>query len=347
MTDQQLSNDQSRHDGFKWARIGLFISTLAFVIFILSFGYGFYALTNNNITLSQVISELQKKVTETERNVSDMQQSLSGIQQSLEKSQAVATQQEEVIAEWRAAQKGDVDKWHVAEAQYLVKLANDTMQYSHNAPMALALLKRANQILEKLSDPNLLDIRKSLASDETNLQATQEINVTDLYLRLTALNEQLDKLSLSISPLKANEQSTTTIATSSPSPELSWWRAGLERSWQALSKVVIVRYNGSNALPLVLPEEKIFLYQNMHAQMESAMWAVLHRNASVYQASLTRLISWIEKYFSPDATETKVLLQNLHDLQKINLEPPAINFSNTMQLHDNYVAAAQPAKATQ
>ena len=60
-----------------------------------------------------------------------------------------------------------------------------------------------------------------------------------------------------------------------------------------VKQIVVVRYNASTTLPLVLPEEKSFLYQNLHAEMESAMWAVLHRNPSVYQTSLTRLTSWI------------------------------------------------------
>ena len=98
--------------------------------------------------------------------------------------------------------------------------------------------------------------------------------MTALYLRLMALNNQLDELPLPTSPLKPDTKQalSATVPTNLP-----WWKAGLAHTWHVLRQVVVVRYNNSNALPLVLPEEKMFLYQNLHAQMESAMWGVLHR----------------------------------------------------------------------
>ncbi len=42
-----------------------------------------------------------------------------------EKSVELSAKQEQIIADWQAAQKGNLNKWYVAEAQYLVRLAND------------------------------------------------------------------------------------------------------------------------------------------------------------------------------------------------------------------------------
>src|SRR5438045_770691 len=92
----------------------------------------------------------------------------------------------------------------------------------------------------------------------------------------------------------------------------------------------------SGQLPLILPDEKIFLYQNLHAQLENAMWAVLQQNADIYQSSLKRASAWVQLYFAQDAAQTKIMLQNLEELQKINIQPTSINLAATLQLFDQY-----------
>ncbi|HEX4045654.1 MAG TPA: uroporphyrinogen-III C-methyltransferase, partial [Gammaproteobacteria bacterium] len=86
------------------------------------------------------------------------------------------------------------------------------------------------------------------------------------------------------------------------------------------------------------PEEKMFLYQNLHAQMEGAMWAVLQHNTAIYQASLARAIVWITHYFDPAAAVSTTLLQQLQTLEKTNLQPATANLADTLQLFDQYFA---------
>jgi uroporphyrin-III C-methyltransferase len=355
MTDQHTAEEESSTGRrLNWANVGIFFSTLAIVIFICAFGYGYFQLAKINVSLAQMITDLQKRTASMQDDTVGLQKSIDNLKSAAQKSQELSAQQEQLVSEWRSAQKGDLDKWHVAEAQYLVKLANDHVQFTHNISMALTLLQRADQVLANLQDPGLLDIRKSLAADIANLQVMSQIDVTNLYLRLTALNNQLDQLPLPINPLKTDttqgDISTNPGSTNPGSTKsgLTWWQAGLDHSWQALKQIVVVRYNGSNTLPLVLPEEKIFLYQNLHAQMENAMWAVLHRNAEVYQASLARAMAWIQRYFAQEAPETKAMLQNLQELRKETIQPPVVNLSATLQLFDTYLAqSSQPKTAAQ
>ena len=335
MTDQNIDEEKTAEGRrANWANVGILFSTLAIIIFVSAFGYGYFQLAKINVSLAHMISDLQKQTAGTQDDISAVQKSVDDLKLAAQKSQELSAQQEQLVSEWRAAQKGDLNKWHVAEAQYLVKLANDQVQFTHNLAMAMTLLQRADQVLENLQDPDLLEIRKSLATAIADLQALPQINVTNLYLRLTGLNNQLDQLPLPINPLKADSAQEPMAA----KPELPWWKAGLDRSWHALKQVVVVRYNGSNTLPLVLPEEKMFLYQNLHAQLEDAMWAVLYRDAAVYQASLERALNWTQHYFVQDASETKAMLQNLQELKQMTVEPPVVNFSAMLQLFDTYLA---------
>ena len=288
-----------------------------------------------------MVDGLKQTTLNNQSELQQVKQSITDMQAALEKSKELSAEQEKIIAEWQSAQKGNLNKWYVAEAQYLIKLANDNLQFNQNYGLALILLQRATQTLQNLQSDTVLDIQKSLASDIANLQPLQQIDMTQLYLKLTALTRQINQLPLPIDPLNMkNEHMQTSLNTSS----LPWWEAGLHYSLEALRKIVIVRRYGNQSLPLVLPEEKNFLYQNLHAQLEDAMWALLHRDANIYQASLGRAQDWTKEYFDQNASLTKNVLQQIQILRAVNIQLPNINFSQTLQLIDNYLS--QPENKT-
>lgn len=330
MTDQLVSEEKSpvsKHTFFR--NIGILFSAFAVIILIGAFSFAYYQLIRVNVSLSDTMAAMQVKATNQEQQLGDMQKSIETLQQFAQKSDALATQQEQMLTEWRAAQKGDLNKWRIAEAEYLIKLANDHWQFVHDKETTLMLLMRAKQVLDNLQDPNLVTLITSLTTDINALQNVADINITQLYLQLTKLDAELDALPFPKTLLTAEEKAMPSIPENTP-----WWKASWERSVQALSKIVIVR-NNAQALPLLLPEQKSFLMQNLHAKMQNTMWAVLNRNNVVYQESLLQAKAWIKHYFEQEDDKTKAVLQEIDALRKMNIEPATINFANTLQLFNN------------
>lgn len=89
-----------------------------------------------------------------------------------------------------------------------------------------------------------------------------------------------------------------------------------------------MRNTGTTAAPLIFPEEKMFLYQNLHAQLENAMWAALHHNPDVYKTSLARASAWITQYFAQEAPETKAVLARLNELQQVDVKAAVATNTN-------------------
>ncbi len=320
--NQQITTDRHR---------AKYVFLIVLVLIITgAVGYGYWQ-------FYQLYSASKSQFASIQATISSLQQSVDDLRQSTQKALSLSAQQEQMINEWKAAQKGDLNKWYVAEAQYLVKLANDHMQFTHNTTMALTLLQRADQVLQNLQEATVLDIRKSLSEKISILQQLPKVDVTGLYLELVALNKQLDQLPLPVSPLKANQGTITPLV---EDPNITWWQKGLTQTWQALQKIVIVRNNMNDVRPLILPEEKVFLYQNLHAKLEDAMWGALRRDLTVYQSSLARATEWIKVYFDQDAPATQRMLQNLMKLQEVNIEPPVVSLASILQAFDQYFAAA-------
>ncbi|OGT36076.1 MAG: hypothetical protein A3F11_05550 [Gammaproteobacteria bacterium RIFCSPHIGHO2_12_FULL_37_14] len=331
--NKSLNQEPTR---FKWANIGIYFSTFAIIILIFAASYAYFRLTTITITLTKIVANLENKFTGVQNNFTILQRSVNDFETTIQKSQELANKQEQILADWQTAQEGNLDKWHIAEAQHLVRLASDHAQLPNAQAITIALLQRASQALQHVKDPQVATLQKTLAADITTIENQPSINVNELYLQLSNVDKQLNQLPLPIMQVKQDSALTEHEKTTT-----SWWQKGLNRSWQMLKQVVVVHYNGTNTLPLIIPDEKIFLYQNLHAKIENAMWGLLHHNPIVYQSSLQSALDWIQQYFVQDAEITRNVIQNLQLLQKINVQPSIINLSATLQLFDDYVVGGK------
>lgn len=141
------------------------------------------------------------------------------------------------------------------------------------------------------------------------LPRVEAIN-TDIYEQLLAIDGLVEQM-----PLFA-WNAVPVVVSAAPSTPPSWWRQGLERSWDALKKIVIVQQVGATMPPMVTPDQKIFLLQNLHAQIQTAIWAVLHHRDDIYQNSLSRALGWVQRYFAPGAPSTQQVVRELQGLQQ-------------------------------
>jgi uroporphyrin-3 C-methyltransferase len=334
MIDKIEENTPPKTHCSYWRNLGIFFTILGVVILVLVLEYSYFKLLKVNTASVQMISNLTLQNSRHQEDLAATQLALKDLQQNVLKVQELSVQQAQFISEWRNGQKGDLNKWRVAEAQYLVKLANDQLQFSNNIPLAIILIQEADNKLANIADNSLNEIRKALAIGLLQLQSIPQVDVTALYLRLNVLNDQIDKLPLPFNPKDGQAQRNL-----SPYPtELPWWKAGLIYSWDALRKIIIVSNNDTHSLPLVMPEEKILLYQNLHAQIENAIWGLLHRQETIYKVSLTRAIGWIRQYFIQQAPETRAMLGQMEALQHESIQPPSINLSNPLKFFNQYHA---------
>jgi uroporphyrin-III C-methyltransferase len=200
-----------------WAKFGIWLCFLGLLILLGAFGYGYVELARVNMALAQQLDQIEKIAKTAEKNVSTLQNDVQTLQQNTDKAEALSAKQEQLMAAWEAAQKGSMVKWQLAEANYLIRLAQDELQITHNPVIALTLLQRAEEVLKNSDDQIVLPIRQSLATNITQLQAASSIDTTSLYIRVNSLMELITQLPFPATPLAGN--SPTTPADTS---QMSW-----------------------------------------------------------------------------------------------------------------------------
>lgn len=321
---------------FSWNLFGIWFSVSGVIVLLglfIAANYFYLKLFQSDAAKAADHSMyLQNKQRTLERQVQDIQHQAQQQEQSLNALHHHAQQQEQSLNALRQAQTNEKrEEWRLVEAGFLVKLANIKLQFENNIPQAIQLLQNADAEIRDLNQERLLSIRQALANNIASLQGVAVVDVTGIYMRLSALNEQVNHLPL-INNRPNNDPVLKTIE-----EKLPWWKNGLQQTWQALQKIVVVRYHEKGVPPLVTPDQKEFIYQNLHAVLEKAIWGLLHNNTEIYQGSLHQAREWVKQYYLADSTVTQNVLSQLDELQKINIHPELPKLTESLDALQPYM----------
>lgn len=218
--------------------------------------------------------------------------------------------------------------WLLAEAEYLIKLANHRLLLVRDVKTAIQALKAADDRLREVGNPALIPLRKSLATDIQALNNVPYVDQVGLSLTLNTLSSQVDRL-----PLKTPDPQTIKQRNNAPSKasQVTSWKELPAAVWQDfLSLFKIKKYN-EPLQALLSPEQRFFLQQNLKLQFEQARLALLNNEAKIYQDRLAQSKQWLLQYFDTKHTSTQSVLNTLDTLAQQNISPELPDISISLQ----------------
>lgn len=210
-------------------------------------------------------------------------------------------------------------EWQLAEAQYLLRIANHRLLMERDVPSALRLLRAADQILMELDDFSLHTVRARLADEILALSSVEGVDVQGLFLRLEALKGELDQLPLRLPEYLVDDQTE-------PDPEKSFWAV----LGDEFSNYLQLRRFGGSVKPLLAPEEAVYLELNLRLMLERAQLAALRREQMIYQESLLTSQEWIEAYLDVEELPVQRMIEELSSLGTLTLDKPLPDISGSL-----------------
>jgi uroporphyrin-3 C-methyltransferase len=331
----------AKQSSSKSAIAALLISVIA-VAGVAGAGYwGKLQLAELNTAIDKKLSSQQLAATAA---LTDSQTALAELNESFQQIQAekasqtveIAALQErlsDAIKQVEAGRNRSENDWRLAEAEYLLRLANQRVLMEKRAEGALALLKNTDQIIKELDDVSLYALRQALASDIAKLEALPKLDVEGTYLRLTALIEQTKDLpTLSLEqqrqlPELLNEMTSNTVAPETQAAITS----GFAKALAKLESLVVIQQHDKPVEPILSPDQGHYLRQNIQLLLEQSQLALLRQQSDIYKNSLTRAQTLLEQYFDKTNTNTAALLRALSQLTKLEVAPPIPDISGSLK----------------
>ena len=222
------------------------------------------------------------------------------------------------------------DDWTLAEAEYLLRIANNRLLLEQDIDTAITALTMADARLRDIGNPALVAVRKKLAHEITALEAIEKPDITGMGLALSGLQERIDLL-----PAKGESLSEAEGGGSSQQPVESPGESGLVDRFfdavrSALKSLVTIRRIDEAETPLIPPEQRAFLKHNLRLQLEAARIALFRNDNLSYHSSLKTAREWLTRYFNVRAGSTASMVDNLTRLDEVKLDPPLPDISGSL-----------------
>lgn len=310
---------------------------LALLALLLAAGSGYYlwdqqqqlAAGQRTLASSAALAERAEQLAATD---SALQQRLQSVSQDADANVEALRQQLETLQRAQATVQerlGRLDvqtqarhgEWLRAEAAYLANLAVIRISLQHDVDGALAALKMADELLSRLNSRAIAE-RQAVNRTINRLVAIDVPDTPELVRRIDTLVSKIDILPLNQPLDEAMLQQEAPPADIESAP--ADWRARLERAWQrfrdTLGQLVLVQ-RGKPAEPLIVPEERYFLYHNLRLRLEAARLALIQGNEAIYQSSLNRAAEWLERYYLRGEPAVDAALAEIAALRAIDIQP--------------------------
>jgi len=230
--------------------------------------------------LTQELDAVRRQVVQTNQQQSSVVAKVGDAQRQTE-SQLLSLARR--ITEANATESGD---WILAEADYLLRIANQRLVTSQDISGAIEMMRKADNILLELAYPELTEARRQLVADITRLELIQPIDREGIYFALDALRPAISELSSSdIERLEVSESEVKDVQ--------SIWRYW-EKLKHALSPYIVVKSDAGERKYLVSDDQDALIKAQIHLDVRQAQLAMMSGREAVYQSALERAIETVE-----------------------------------------------------
>lgn len=232
----------------------------------------------------------------------------------------------ESVNELRAREESAQKAWILAEARYLLEIANRRLTLERDADGALAALLAADERLGAVADPGLNAARRRLAGEIQALSAVRQPDLAGVASRLAAAEELAAELAVKGAVAQNYEPPT-------PEGEMA---PGWGRAWRmirsSLTDIVSVRRIGEDAVELVSLEEQGLRRQHMQLLLFAGRVAALRGDEEAFLSSIANARQWLSRMFDPADERVAALNRELASLAGLDIAPELPDISGSLRM---------------
>ena len=237
----------------------------------------------------QTINQLQSQLTQLQAQLSSAQRNQANYVQALADVQA------------RTQELGETqpNQWLAAEALYLANLAERRLLIEKDITTAQQLLVAANVRLTAMNDANVFSLREAISKDIAALRAVTQPETEAVYLAISGVIDQLDKLEFKYTFTPVAEVVTTTPEVSANSED---WLDNLKISLKRfMSNFFDVQHIDAKTGPQLPADQQWYVRSHVRTQLLQAQQAVLNGQQALYLDAVSKSQKWILEYFNNDS----------------------------------------------
>ncbi|MBX2850001.1 MAG: uroporphyrinogen-III C-methyltransferase [Acidiferrobacterales bacterium] len=279
---------------------------------------------SNIVSEEKLNSSLRQSAADFDQKLNQFNEKFEQVDEKFEQADEAQAQLLDSVTTINNDLKSGSNAYLVDEVAQLLKLANNSLVFSADPDSALNALTVAAAQLKSITDPRYSAVRVKIAEEIALLKNLELVDVEGMSASLNAISANIPSL-----PLENEPEATAVEFAEEPAEQESGWRAELTELWLEVKDSIQVQRVEQAPKPLLAPEQRYFLDQNLQLMLAKADLALLQERDAVFQQSLDGASKWLLDYFDTDDSEVKNVLAQLNEIRsnKVGIELPTITGS--------------------
>jgi uroporphyrin-3 C-methyltransferase len=307
------------------------LSAISFIVASIAFVISLYCTWQLHMTTKQTRSEMRTTQTKANKTNETTNQMVGIFKKALTDLKSESQVLQKHISAIATKQNQNESDWQLVKAKHLMDIAALSIYWEKTTHPAIGLLETADTLVGSLNDPKYTPLRQALSDEIMSLKAVPKVDTIGLLTKLDTLQGKINQLPLQTETLMKNKKETEPDTKKAPPPK---WREALNNSMKTISKLVVVRYQNKAVSPLLSPEDRLHLIEQIQLTLQQAQWAVIQKNQSLYTFSLKESIDAISEHFNTDDKMVKAELESLTALKKEIISPALPTTNKAKRLLD-------------
>ncbi len=301
-------------------------------------------IVNENQRISELttqINSIQSELASTQKQLTSVNEDVTGTDDVFNKRlTAFSKRQDEKLEITHTDLKQSILKlqrqlgktrgdWLMADAEYLLSVANQRLHLMGDLNTTSEALKAADQRLRESGDAAAFKVREQITKE---MGALKEVAVNDIvgsYASLQLLIDKVDELTLILpyaaKPLVASTEIYGHKETTKNTHSL------VNGTLTQLEGLITVRHSDKEVDEILTVEEAELIKQQLGIKLEMVKIALVQQNKTLYEASVTDALKWLDANFTRNK-KTKNFTAELNKLSKsqVYAQLPDISLSLKM-----------------
>jgi len=223
--------------------------------------------------------------------------------------------------------------WLVADAEYLLSVANRRLHLMGDVDTTVEALKAADQRLRESGDTAGFKIRGQIAKEIAAVKKVKLADVVGIYSTLEMLEEDVAKLNVFLPYAGKGLSSGDSTSKTKPLVENDI-NAKLDNALVAIEGIVTIRRLDSPVTSVITPEQKAFITEQLSTKLVMVKLALVQQDDALYQASIKDVLQWLQSNFTKNGTYKQFVLE-LERLKSIQIRSNFPDISQSLKMLRN------------
>ena len=220
--------------------------------------------------------------------------------------------------------------WLIADAEYLLSVANERLHLVGDVNTTREALEAADQRLRESGDAGIFKVREEIAKEIAVIKSVIVPDTVGIYASIQSLQDRVDKLVLLL-PYTGKTLTPPPAEVKEQTSETTEDKGLLDSAMNQLEGIVTIRHTEHEIKEILTPEEAQFIREQLRVKLEMVKISLVQHNEALFQSSLADAKKWIAQNFTNNADAASFIAElDRFNAIKIHSQFPDISSSLKM-----------------